>query len=118
MKSPSPSKWRPSNAVKQLEADTIALAAGAVTAMLAANAAAAGPIDSPEKVGSSRELLMHPLSLHDLVMRCLSCIAKARGLLCSFDGLPMAAEPHQEQSSVNACHQLFPIWKAGVLLLI
>ena len=34
----------------QLEADTIALAAGAVTAMLAANAAAVGPLDSPEKV--------------------------------------------------------------------
>ncbi|EIE20699.1 hypothetical protein COCSUDRAFT_57268 [Coccomyxa subellipsoidea C-169] len=50
MKSPSPSKWRASNAVRQLEADTIALAAGAVTAMLAANAAAAGPLDSPEKV--------------------------------------------------------------------
>jgi uncharacterized MAPEG superfamily protein len=51
MKSPSPSKWRANNAVRQLEADTIALAAGAVTAMLAANAAAAGPLDSPEKVG-------------------------------------------------------------------
>ncbi len=50
MKSPSPSKWRASDAVMQLEADTIALAAGAVTAMLAANAAAAGPLDSPEKV--------------------------------------------------------------------
>ena len=34
----------------QLKEDTIALAAGAVTAMLAANAAAAGPMDSPEKV--------------------------------------------------------------------
>lgn len=52
MKSPSPSKWRASDAVRQLEADTIALAAGAVTAMLAANAAAAGPLDSPEKVSS------------------------------------------------------------------
>ncbi|CAL8468091.1 g7630 [Coccomyxa elongata] len=50
MKSPSPSKWRASDAVMQLEADTIALAAGAVTAMLAANAAAAGPLDSPKKV--------------------------------------------------------------------
>ena len=36
----------------QLKEDTIALAAGAVTAMLAANAAAAGPMDSPEKVCS------------------------------------------------------------------
>ena len=35
---------------EQLEADTIALAAGAVTAMLAANAAAVGSLDSPEKV--------------------------------------------------------------------
>ena len=34
----------------QLKEDTIALAAGAVTAMLAANAAAAGPMDSPERV--------------------------------------------------------------------
>ena len=34
----------------QLKEDTIALAAGAVTAMLAANATAAGPMDSPERV--------------------------------------------------------------------
>jgi len=93
MKSPSPSEWRPSNAVKQLEADTIALAAGAVTAMLAANAAVAGPIDSPEKVWSSRDFLMCLLSLGDLLMRNLSCIVNAMCLPCSFDGLPLAAEP-------------------------
>ena len=37
----------------QLKEDTIALAAGAVTAMLAANATAAGPMDSPERVCQS-----------------------------------------------------------------
>lgn len=43
----------------QLKEDTIALAAGAVTAMLAANAAAAGPMDSPEKVCSSQGSATH-----------------------------------------------------------
>jgi hypothetical protein len=38
----------------QLEADPMALAAGAVTAMLAANAAALSPLDSPEKVRGCR----------------------------------------------------------------
>ena len=47
----------------QLKEDTIALAAGAVTAMLAANAAAAGPMDSPEKVRCG-QIIRRLLSLY------------------------------------------------------
>ena len=76
----------------QLKEDTIALAAGAVTAMLAANAAAAGPMDSPEKVCYTQTTYLTPL-LSSVSASCTDHQPPFAGSLLLLPGAGCACQP-------------------------